>query len=188
MLLWLLFAGAVGLADYFRPGPEAVRSPDFLVYDADGATVPILLPDVPTDIEREAGRLVAETLAVAAGTHPQRFPVRREKDWRPGMRAIFLGATRRAAQLPALAGESRLERPVAWTVSPDGVTVRARWPEDIALAASWFLEQTVGARWFLPGPLGREVEARPALRLRLHPPASARKGACYQRRRRPSRK
>ena len=166
VLLWLLFAGAVGLADYFRPGPEAVRSPDFLVYDADGATVPILLPDVPTDIEREAGRLVAETLAVAAGTHPQRFPVRREKDWRPGMRAIFLGATRRAAQLPALAGESRLERPVAWTVSPDGVTVRARWPEDIALAASWFLEQTVGARWFLPGPLGREVEARPALRLR----------------------
>ncbi len=164
LLLLGLAAGVAGLLIGWRaqiPGPAR----DFLVFDRQGVTCSIVLPDVPSQQEREAGELMAETLAAAAGLHPRLFPVVLEKDWRPGLRCIFVGATRPAERLYRLAGESALERPVAWTVRPEGVMVRARWREDAVIAASWFLEQTVGAHWYIPGPLGREVDARPVLRL-----------------------
>lgn len=162
-LLLLLLGLGTALGLWYRT--ERAGGSDFLIFDEEGAASAVILPDQPTPEERQAAQLVAETLAAAAGVHSLRFPIKRERDWRLGQRGIFIGATKREAGLYRLAGSSALERPVAASVGPEGVVLRARWPEDIGAAASWFLEEQVGARWFIPGPWGREVQRRPALRL-----------------------
>jgi hypothetical protein len=167
ILVLLVFVAGIWLPLQLWRHNELVHGADFLVYDREGTTCAVVIPNLSSALEREAAALLSETLADAAGVHAMRFPVVREHEWRPGQRGIFVGETEHAARLYRLAGESALERPVAWTVTPDGVVVRARWRDDVVAAAATFLEQTVGARWFIPGPLGREVEHSPELRLAL---------------------
>ncbi len=138
----------------------------YLVYDDKGATCAIIVPASPTEPELAAAKLLSETLAAAAGRESNDFPIQRESRWRFWQKGIKVGNTSKAGLL-LLAGTTRLERPVGAVVSPGGVILRSRWPEDIVAAASWFLEKHTGAHWFMPGPLGQSVPRRSTLRLPL---------------------
>jgi hypothetical protein len=156
----LLLAGLVGWWQ-----AERVRPRDFIVYAEMGRGASIVIPMNATEHEREAAKLLAETLAVAASRSTGRFPIVTEAAWWRPRRAIYLGATTRAGGLPVLARTSLLERPVAFSIRPDEVIIRAAEREDVGMAASLFLERALGARWFVPGRRGLEVALRSRLKL-----------------------
>lgn len=125
----------------------------------------IVVPEDATADEREAAKLIAETLASSAGSAVRRFQIVAEpaRGASP-RRAIFVGRTRRAELLPPLTG-SLMRRPVAFSITADRVVVRSFHRSDVGAAASAFLERAVAARWFMPGVLGVEVRRLGSLSL-----------------------
>lgn len=160
----LAFAAILALAALaWWARQESESRSSFLLFGEWGRGSPIVLPEDATDEEREAAKLVASTLAAAAGGSPSRFPIVTETAW--PRRAIYLGATERAAALAPFARPSPLVRPVGFTIRPDAVIVRAAEREDAIFAASVFLEREIKARWFMPGRLGLETSRSALLKL-----------------------
>jgi hypothetical protein len=178
---WLRFVTAVlalgALVCWVRE--EGAHRTAFIAFGELGRGCLIVVPTDATDSELEGAKLVAETLAAAANRHVNRFPIRREGFASRFCRAIYVGQTRRGSLSLPLGGASPLDRPVAFSICADAVTIRASERDDSVIAASVFLEEVLGARWFAPGNGGVEVERRRFLR--LYPRAHVATGRYYSR-------
>ncbi len=157
---WILVVGLLlaGLSGWVRR--EREQQGRSLVFGDVGRGCAIVIPVDATASERNAAKLVSDTLAVICRRPTARFPIVREGQWHLLHAAIHLGATKRAAALPPLKRRLTWERPVGFTAGKDAAVIRAAEREDVPIAASFFLAQTTGARWFMPGRLGFEAEPK----------------------------
>lgn len=158
----LLILGAVAV---WRTAESGARAKAFVAFDRFGSGCVIVVPKRSIAEEREAAKLIAETLALSAETSARHFPIVEESDlMASARRVIHVGRTHLAASLRPLAG-SQIERTVGFSIDADCVVVRSFHRGDIGAAASAFLEDAVGARWFMPGESGVEVRRQRALAL-----------------------
>lgn len=144
----------------------AVRADAAVVFSPAWPGCEIVVPADALPPEREAARMLAEGLAKAAGTLPAAFPVVTEDAAEAGARAIFVGATQRAADEWPEPKAAPFDTGVAYRVEPDAVILTSEARTSIAVAAAWFLEQTLRAEWFVPGPTGEAIPRRDALVLK----------------------
>lgn len=137
----------------------------FLAFSELGRGCAVVIPADAVDAERDAAKLIVETLAAAARRPAERFAIVPEGALTRFRRAIFVGQTVFAASLGPVSRRAEPECTVAYRVQPDAVVIRAGEREDCVAAASVFLERELGARWFRPGRNGGEVSPHRFLRI-----------------------
>lgn len=132
----------------------------FLVYAENQAGCVIVMPERPTEGDRQAVELLRSTLAKASGMAVEHFPVRSSRS------AVSSNRVRRIEFAPvATTATDPLQRGIGYSITPDRIVLSAEHAEDRGIAVSWFLEQELGARWFMPGALGLEIRRARTLKL-----------------------
>ncbi len=128
---------------------------------------PILVSARADATERQAARLLAETLSAATGVPRAYFPIRSGIESTTASRAIRLVAKSDATSGSRPTAANLLQRNVDYEVSANGITIWANHRDDLLSAVGWFLEKELRVRWFMPGRLGRELPRRARLALTI---------------------
>ncbi len=137
--------------------PEAVT-----LFSGKQPGCPIVVPAGAIEAERQAAALLRETLALAAGLPPSRFPIVTEREGQAS-HGVYVGATRHAGPALNPGAKPPYDTGVALAVRDGAVFIRSERRESVTSAVSWFLETHLDARWFMPGPLGQSVPRRVSL-------------------------
>lgn len=164
-LVWLIaLAAVVAVGFVARHADRRLGAEGAEVFSDRPSGFPIVIPAGAIAAERRAADFVAATLAKAAGRPTADFPILVEGVGTP-RRAIFVGATRRAAGFLLATAQAPFDSAIGIRVGAGAVVIRSERRESIEIAASWFLERHLGAHWFMPGPLGEVIPLRGELRL-----------------------
>lgn len=164
-IVWVVTVAVIVTAALAWTRRDAVRAEaDVTVFSARRPGATIVVPADAIDAERQAAAMLRETLAEASGLPAGRFPIVAER--RGGVRrGIFVGATVRGGPAARSAAKPPFDTEVSAAVRDGAVFIRSERRESVGHAASWFLERELEARWFMPGPLGKSVPRRAALRI-----------------------